>query len=253
VSQNQESRFSDLGLDLEHRISSFVFQDVTSEPVLHVATEELHESKLFLLKLKHMKNSAASIIILAAGNSSRLGLPKQLLQYEKKSFLRLIAEKALEIQPLEAIAVLGFDFDRMQKEIHDLPVRTVLNHEWREGIASSIRAGINAVDLDAKGALISVCDQPAVTSELLNGLISLCSHEKPIAATKYDKILGVPACYDRTIFPELLLLRGDRGAKRVIGRDESRVVAYSFPQASIDIDTLQDYQNQLPRMPDELA
>jgi molybdenum cofactor cytidylyltransferase len=193
-----------------------------------------------------MKNSAVSIIILAAGNSSRLGLPKQLLQYEKKSLLKLIAEKALEIQPLEVIAVLGFDFDRMQKEIQDLPIRPVLNHDWREGIASSIRAGINAVDPHADGALISVCDQPAVTPELLSELISLCSHEKPIAATKYNKILGVPACYDRPIFPELLLLRGDVGAKRVIGSDVSRVAAYSFPQATIDIDTLEDYQNQRP-------
>jgi molybdenum cofactor cytidylyltransferase len=193
-----------------------------------------------------MKNISTSIIILAAGNSSRLGLPKQLLQYEKKSFLRLIAEKALEIRPLEVIAVLGFDFDQMQKEIQDLPIRTVLNHDWKEGIASSIRAGINAVDPHADGALISVCDQPAVTPELLSGLISLCSHEKPIAAAYYDKILGVPACYDRPIFPELLQLRGDVGAKRVIGRDVSRVAAYSFPQATIDIDTLEDYQNQRP-------
>jgi molybdenum cofactor cytidylyltransferase len=193
-----------------------------------------------------MKNSATAIIILAAGNSSRLGLPKQLLRHKNKSYLRLIAEKALEVRPLEVIAVLGFDSDRMQRELQDMPIRAVLNHEWTEGIASSIRAGINALDPRVEGALISVCDQPAVTPELLSRLMRLCSHEKPIAATEYDQILGVPACFDRSIFPELLQLRGDVGAKPVIGKDESRVVAYSFPQASVDIDTLEDYRKQRP-------
>ena len=193
-----------------------------------------------------MKNSETAIIILAAGNSSRLGLPKQLLPYKNKSFLRLIAEKALEVRPLEVVAVLGFASDRMQQELQDLHIRVVMNHEWMEGIASSIRAGINAVDPRAEGALISLCDQPAVTSELLSQLISLCSHEKPIAATEYNQILGVPACFDSSIFPELLQLQGDAGAKRVIGRDRSRVETHFFPQASIDIDTLEDYQKRRP-------
>jgi molybdenum cofactor cytidylyltransferase len=191
-----------------------------------------------------MKNSATAIIILAAGNSSRLGLPKQLLRYNSKSFLRLIAEKALEVRSSEVVAVLGFASDRMQQELQDLPIRVVLNHEWMEGIASSVKAGINAVDPHAEGALITLCDQPAVSSELLSQLISLCSPEKPIAATEYNQILGVPACFERSIFPELLLLQGDAGAKRVIGQNRSRVAAHSFPQASIDIDTLEDYQKQ---------
>ncbi len=191
-----------------------------------------------------MKNAATSIVILAAGNSSRLGLPKQLLQYKNKSFLRLIAEKALEVRPLEVIAVLGFASDRMLYELEGLPIRYLLNREWSEGIASSIRAGISAVHPEAEAALISLCDQPAVTPELLSQLISLCSHEKPIAATEYNQILGVPTCFDRSIFPELLLLRGDAGAKRVIAQDSTRVAAHPFPQAALDIDTLDDYQKQ---------
>ena len=191
-----------------------------------------------------MNNSATSIIILAAGNSSRLGLPKQLLRYKNKSFLRLIAEKALEVQPAEVIAVLGFESDRMQHELEDLPIRIVLNREWVEGIASSVRAGINTVRSHADGALIALCDQPAVTTELLSQLIFLCSHEKPIAAAEYNQILGVPACFDRSIFPELLLLQGDTGAKRVIAQDRARVAAHPFPKAAIDIDTLEDYQKK---------
>jgi molybdenum cofactor cytidylyltransferase len=192
-----------------------------------------------------MKNTSTSIVILAAGNSSRLGFPKQLLQYKNKSFLRLIAEKCLAVRSLEVIAVLGFESDRMRRELDEVPIRVVLNPGWREGIASSIRAGINALHPQAEGALISVCDQPAVTTELLGQLISLCSHEKPIAATDYNQILGVPACFGRSVFPELLVLQGDAGAKRVIAKDKARVLSYPFPQAAIDIDTPQDYQNRL--------
>lgn len=195
-----------------------------------------------------MKNASTSIIILAAGNSSRLGLPKQLLRYKDKSLLRRIVESALEVRASEVIAVLGFSSDRMQHDFEGLPVRTVLNREWPEGIASSIRAGMNAVHPQSEAALISLCDQPAVTPELLSRLISLCSREKPIAATEYNRILGVPACFDRSIFPELLLLQGDTGAKKVIARDKTRVAAYPFPRAAMDLDTLEDYENL--RVPD---
>jgi molybdenum cofactor cytidylyltransferase len=191
-----------------------------------------------------MNNSATSIIILAAGNSSRLGLPKQLLQFKNKSLLRLITEKALEVQPLEVVAVLGFECDRIQHEIEDLPIRIALNLEWAEGIASSIRAGMRAVHPHADSALITLCDQPAVTSELLSQLISSCSYERPIAASEYNQILGVPACFARRIFPELLQLRGDSGARQVISQDRTLVAAHPFPEAATDIDTLEDYQKR---------
>jgi molybdenum cofactor cytidylyltransferase len=191
-----------------------------------------------------MKNSSTSIVVLAAGNSSRLGLPKQLLQYKNKSFLRHIVEIALEVRASEVIAVLGFESDRIRHECDDLPIRTVLNHDWPEGIASSIRAGIRAIHPQAEGALICLCDQPAITTELLSTLVSMCSHEKPIAATEYNQILGVPACFDRSIFAELLQLQGDIGAKRVIAQERIRVASCVFPEAAADIDTLEDYQNQ---------
>lgn len=191
-----------------------------------------------------MTPSATSIIILGAGSSSRLGTPKQLLRIGDKSLLRLMAEKAMKINPLETIAVLGFDSDRMRQELEGLPVQIAINQEWTEGIASSIRVGINAVDSRAGSALIALCDQPAVTSELLSQLIGLCTAEMPIAATEYNRVLGVPACYDRSIFPQLLLLQGDVGAKRVIAGEIKRVAACPFPGAARDIDTLQDFQKQ---------
>jgi molybdenum cofactor cytidylyltransferase len=191
-----------------------------------------------------MNPSTTSIIVLAAGSSSRLGLPKQLLQYKNKSLLKTIVEKGLMVRPLELVVVLGYEVGRMEDELKNLKLRIVINRDWREGIASSVRAGIKAVDDRADGALISLCDQPAITSELLSNLISICTDEIPIAATEYNHVLGVPACYQRSMFPELLSLQGDTGAKYIISLNKARVAGYPFPDAAIDVDTLDDIPNQ---------
>jgi len=83
-----------------------------------------------------MTNSSTAIIILAAGSSSRLGVPKQLLQHNNESLLRHSVETALSAHPAEVLIVLGFEADRMEHEVDDLPVRVVLNTSWQEGIAS---------------------------------------------------------------------------------------------------------------------
>ena len=184
----------------------------------------------------------SSIIILAAGGSARLGLPKQLLHHKGKSLLRRSAETALAAHPANIIAVLGFESDRMKHELDDLPVHIVVNNEWHEGIASSIREGINALPPTTNSALIMLCDQPFVNSDLLVGLMEACSEQKPIAATGYDQTSGVPACFLRSMFSELVELKGDQGAKTVIRLDASRVNVLPFNNANIDIDTIEDFQ-----------
>ena len=174
-----------------------------------------------------------------------MGLPKQLLQHRGKSLLRLSAETALATLPSEVVAVLGSEADRMKHELDDLPVRLVTNQGWQEGIASSIRAGIAEIPVTVEASLMLLCDQPFVTSDLLLRLITACTDEKPIAATEYGQTYGVPACFKRSLFAELLDLRGDAGAKRVIHRDERRVTRVPFSEACVDIDTLEDYRTHL--------
>jgi molybdenum cofactor cytidylyltransferase len=192
-----------------------------------------------------MTNSATAVIILAAGRSSRLGLPKQLLQFKGKSLLRHVAETALDAHAAEVIVILGFEADRMKHELDDLPVRIFTNADWEEGIASSIRAGITSLPATIDGALLMLCDQPFVTSDLLKSLISACGTARPIAASGYDESIGVPACFDRSLFHELTSLSGDSGARGIIGRHRDMVTTISFPQASIDIDTISDYKKHL--------
>jgi len=192
-----------------------------------------------------MTPSSTAIIVLAAGGASRMGLPKQLLQYRGKSLLRRAAETALGTHPAEVVAVIGFESDRMKHELDDLPVRLITNQGWQEGIASSIRAGIAEIPVTVEASLMLLCDQPFVTSDLLLRLITACTDEKPIAATGYEQTYGVPACFMRSLFAELLDLHGDAGAKRVIHRDQRRVTTVPFPEARVDIDTLEDYRTHL--------
>ncbi len=192
-----------------------------------------------------MTSSRTAILILAAGSSSRLGLPKQLLQLDGRSLLRRITETALGFHPAEVLVVLGFESDRMKHELDDLPVRMILNPAWQEGIASSIRCGIGALPRSVEAALVTLCDQPFIPSSHLMQLITACSPEHPIAATAYEPSPSVPACFSRSVFPELVGLSGDSGAKRIIGKHLREVTAISCPEASIDIDTLTDYRKHI--------
>jgi len=196
-----------------------------------------------------MNPSSTSIIILAAGSSSRMGLPKQLLQLHGKTLLRHAADTALAAHPAKVVAVLGFESDRMKHELDDLPVHIVLNPAWQEGIASSLKEGIASLPESIEAALMLLCDQPFVTTELLIRLIVCCTDTRPIAATGYEQSAGVPACFKRSLFPELNQLTGDLGAKRVIDKDPTRLTTIPFDAANIDIDTLEDYRKHIESAP----
>jgi molybdenum cofactor cytidylyltransferase len=156
-------------------------------------------------------------IVLAAGSSSRLGRPKQTIVYRGETLLARA--------------------ERVAREVADdvIVVTRDNNPDADEGIASSIRAGVNAAG-EAR-LLITLCDQPLITAEHLRALIAI---DAPIVATLYNGIAGVPAIFAPELIPELLALRGDRGARAVIERyrDVTRTVA--FEPAAIDIDTEDD-------------
>jgi molybdenum cofactor cytidylyltransferase len=133
----------------------------------------------------------------------------------------------------------------MKHELDDLAVRIILNEGWHEGVASSVREGIKSIPSTVGSTVITLCDQPFVTSSHLVNLIAACSAEQTIAATGYGNTVGVPACFARSMYFELLDLRGETGAKKVINRDLTRLKTIPFPEAGIDIDTLEDFQSHL--------
>lgn len=194
---------------------------------------------------------ASGLVILAAGASSRMGAPKQLLPYGERNLLSHTVEAAVDSECTAVVLVLGANHDSIKKELASHAIQTVENKKWMDGLSSSIRLGITALmqsTSDVEAAVICTCDQPLLTAEIINRLVSeFESTGAPIVAAQYAGTLGVPALFCRDLFDELLSLSGDRGAKSIILKHSADVVAVDFPQGAIDIDTPEDYNALLDR------
>lgn len=185
-------------------------------------------------------------IILAAGQSSRLGKPKQLLQYQGKSLLQQAIDAAKCAAVQSVIVVLGSGFDLMVNHIDCTGLDIIKNENWHTGIASSIGCGINALQKDGgltDAAILMVCDQPFVSASLLDNLLAVQKTTgQPIVVSKYADTMGTPALFHQSFFPQLLELTGDSGARKIIHLNLDSVAAVPFPQGTIDMDTLGDYK-----------
>ncbi len=169
-------------------------------------------------------------VILAAGASRRLGRPKQLERYHGESLLRRAVAAAAACRPV--VVVTGCRAEAMARELEGLPVRVVVNAGWEEGMASSLREGVRALDPGAEGALFLVCDQPAVDAALVARLLEAWKGA-PVACA-YGGVRGIPAILPARAFPALLALRGDRGARTLLQGDD--VVEVPFPEGAWDVD-----------------
>lgn len=186
------------------------------------------------------------VLILAAGGSSRLGKPKQLLAYNGKTLLQHAVQTAIDSTAQPIVVVLGAESDTIVNELTDTRVHTVVNEAWQEGMASSIRCGINEfmqTAPNAEGAILMVCDQPYVTAALLNELAT--AHRKSgkqIVASGYDDTFGPPVFFHKSFFNELLQLKGDIGARSIVRQHTALVEVVSFPEGTFDVDTEADYE-----------
>ena len=187
------------------------------------------------------------LILLAAGESARMGQPKQLLRFGGRTLLRRAAEEAVASGCQPVTVVLGALADRMTAELSDLPVRVVINREWEEGLGGSIRAGMEALlagpDGDRVEAVVmTLCDQPFCTAAVIRRLMAAHDELKsPAVASSYDGVRGVPALFGRALFPELLELTGPEGARRILQRHADETIEVALGDAAGDIDTPEDY------------
>lgn len=189
------------------------------------------------------------LIILAAGAATRMGRPKQLLSYQGRSLILHAVEVALASMSQPIIVVLGAYLEQIKPELMPKAVQVVENSQWQEGMSSSIRAGISMLlktnpKLDA--VIISLADQPLVSPQIFNQLIqSYQETQKVIVASKYNETTGVPALFSNALFPELMQLEGDKGAKALIQKYIDTGLILLTPEAAIDIDTPDDYKQLL--------
>lgn len=194
-------------------------------------------------------NSAREVsvgaVILAAGSSSRMGSPKQILQYRGKSLLSRAVLAALGAGCHPVIVVTGANAELSRREFEGLHVREVLNTLWETGMASSVRSGVEGLvsaDADAYAAVFLLCDQPHVTTEVISGLIA--AHRasgSPVVASTYSGSFGVPALFVRALFAQLMELKGKSGAKEVINRHASEACFLPFGGGEVDVDTPDDF------------
>ncbi len=192
--------------------------------------------------------AALHALVLAAGASTRFGSPKQLVRLQGRPLLHRAVANAAEIAGQAVLVVLGAHAAELAPLLRHSTASVVVNRDWSEGIASSIRAGIAHLPPSCDGVLLMLADQAAVTVEDLRRLAGVWRRQPEyIAASRYEATVGVPAIFPRSDFRELAALRGDRGARDLLRRAADRVVAIELANAGIDIDTPED----LLRLPPE--
>lgn len=182
-------------------------------------------------------------VLLAAGLSRRMGRAKLLMPLEGRPVVRHAADRLVQGGIAPVVVVVGPDAPGVRAALTGLPVTFAVNPDPAAGQASSLIAGIRALPPEADAALVALGDQPFVPADVIRGLIEAFARGgAAIAAPRYREGLGNPVLFSASVFPELLALQGDRGARAVVERDPARVALVDFdlpmPQ---DVDTQADY------------
>jgi molybdenum cofactor cytidylyltransferase len=180
-------------------------------------------------------------VVLAAGASTRFGSPKQLVRVAGRPLLHTAVTRAAEVTGNALIVVLGAGAADLAPLLKHSPGSVVVNHEWREGLASSIRAGLARLPGSCRAVMLLLADQAAVTADDLRRLAGSW-RKQPLhpAAALYSGTVGVPAIFPRSAFRDLAGLHGDEGARRLLRRGFDQLVRVPMPSAAIDIDTPED-------------
>jgi len=187
-----------------------------------------------------------NIIILAAGASTRMGQPKQLLKYNDGNLVQHSIDEALAAGGQKVLVVLGAGAEQISEKVDKRQANVLYNKNWEEGIASSIREGLQQsllLSANIDSIILMVCDQPYVNAALLRNLVNQhIESGKQIVASQYKDTLGTPVLFHKSFFPELLKLKGDTGAKKILMENKEQVQAVRFPLGDIDIDNIADYE-----------
>ena len=187
-----------------------------------------------------------AIVVLAAGEASRMGQPKQLLKIGPQSLVQRVIQMALAASCCPVVVITGAYADQVQQAVDGLPVTCIHNAAWKKGMGTSIRTGVLAVldaHPDTEALIILLCDQPLVSPQLLRQLIATHTvTQQALVVSVYGGIRGVPALFHRSLFPLLLSLTGVMGARKLIEQRQEALATVPFPEGIYDVDTPADYE-----------
>ncbi len=193
--------------------------------------------------------SPYSAVILAAGTSTRMGTAKQLLLLDDRPLLQHVLDHVRASAVKEIVLVLGFAAEKIRREIDVQNARVVLNESYRQGMGTSLKAGLSAVDLQSAGALIVLADQPFIRPATLDLLMAEHHRSKAqIVIPIYRGFRGNPVLLDRSVFAEVMALDGDIGCRAIFGDHPEGIVKLPVDDAGIllDIDRQSDFEALRP-------
>ncbi len=182
---------------------------------------------------------------MAAGGSSRLGEPKQLLPWNNKTLIENAIQTAIETSKADVFVVLGANAERISKVISPYEAEVIQNPNWEQGLGNSIAFGMDHIKHSHyDGVLIMLADQPLITSSYLKEIISAREGKaQEIIATNYGTHkLGVPALFSKYYFEALSKLDGDKGAKAILQKHQQHIKLVEGSHLVSDIDTKEDYK-----------
>jgi molybdenum cofactor cytidylyltransferase len=200
-------------------------------------------------------------VILAAGESTRFGQPKQLLDWHGQPFVRAVTLTALAAGLSPVVVVTGASADEVETAVKDLPVQIAQNQDWQNGQSTSIRAGLSALpppslrDTSPKSfgfgggregvgaAIFLLADQPQVTPNLIRAMVELHAADLPaIVAPLVAGQRANPVLFDRVTFPDLLALSGDVGGRAIFSKHRVTYLSWHDESLLLDVDTAEDYK-----------
>lgn len=184
------------------------------------------------------------IVLLAAGESARMGTPKQLLSFLGQPLVRHAATIALASECGPVAVVLGAGADSIQPALDGLDLLVTINSRWSEGMGTSIQSGLMALaNHPVDAVILSLADQPLLTPRTYERLVrAFETTRRSIVTSEYSDTVGVPVLFAREHFAELMALPPDRGCKGVILRHLESAHRIPCPEAEADLDTPADYQ-----------
>lgn len=190
---------------------------------------------------------STAIVILAAGNSSRMGKPKQLLMFNGHSLLDIVITESLKTIFRPIVVILGAHATEIKQSFTNPEVTWAINKNWEKGMSSSISFGLRtalSIDDEIENAIITVADQVHISSEIFEELHNKQEQsQKNIVASAYSQTRGTPTLFNKKYFIELLNLSGTNGAKSLIKQHVNDIATIPFELGKVDIDTETDYNN----------